>query len=533
MKFHPPIHPIPAVVSGQWSGDAAYKKMLLALIVAGAMCRIAAATYLELGNDEAYYWLYSLRLQWNYFDHPPLVALWIRFFTFNLKFPQEIWIRMGSIVGCALSTWFIYKATATAHSEKAGFFTACLFNASFYASITAGVYQLPDSPQIVFWTFCLWMISRIMNHDKNWLDWILLGCAAGLCIMSKVHGVFIWSGLILFILYKKKSWLKHPPFYIALLLSTLIISPIILWNIQNDFITYRFHSNRVSLFSLHWQFKTFSKELISQFLFNNPVNVAAIMAALFNKAVTRNTAAIAFQFIAWPLALLLILISLTRETLPHWSGPAYVTLLPLAGIFLAEKSIHQFPVLVKCSMGVFMLVAISGILLINFYPGTWGNKDEAQLGKGDITLDMYGWKKAGKEFTDFYLQQVKSRKIPPSTPLICTSWSGAHLEYYFGRPAGIIMIGVGPINDLHQYFWTNQWRFSLVSMDTSLCILPSDQVWPALSTYEKYYRQVALIDTIEITRSRLPAHRFHIYRMSGFKFNRKSVNAIFEFSGQL
>ena len=48
--------------------------------------RLFAAGSLELGNDEAYYWLYGQHLQWNYFDHPPMVAVFIRLFTFNLFF---------------------------------------------------------------------------------------------------------------------------------------------------------------------------------------------------------------------------------------------------------------------------------------------------------------------------------------------------------------------------------------------------------------------------------------------------------------
>ncbi len=57
---------------------------------------VAANT--ELSNDEVYYWTYALQLQWNYFDHPPLVALLIRFFTGNLAVQQEFFIRLGSIV---------------------------------------------------------------------------------------------------------------------------------------------------------------------------------------------------------------------------------------------------------------------------------------------------------------------------------------------------------------------------------------------------------------------------------------------------
>ena len=33
----------------------------------------------ELTSDEGYYWFYSLKLDWGYYDHPPLfaVAIWL------------------------------------------------------------------------------------------------------------------------------------------------------------------------------------------------------------------------------------------------------------------------------------------------------------------------------------------------------------------------------------------------------------------------------------------------------------------------
>ncbi len=87
-----------------------YYKHVLLLIVITSIFRLIGATFLELGNDEVYYWTYSQHLQWNYFDHPPMVALWIRFFTANLTLQQfEVFVRLGSIVACAIGTFYCIK----------------------------------------------------------------------------------------------------------------------------------------------------------------------------------------------------------------------------------------------------------------------------------------------------------------------------------------------------------------------------------------------------------------------------------------
>ncbi|MEM8546037.1 MAG: 4-amino-4-deoxy-L-arabinose transferase, partial [Cyanobacteria bacterium P01_H01_bin.119] len=41
----------------------------------GAVFRGLVATFLPVGFDEAYYYLYSRHLAWSYFDHPLMVAL--------------------------------------------------------------------------------------------------------------------------------------------------------------------------------------------------------------------------------------------------------------------------------------------------------------------------------------------------------------------------------------------------------------------------------------------------------------------------
>ncbi|MFL5771730.1 MAG: ArnT family glycosyltransferase, partial [Flavisolibacter sp.] len=326
-----------------------YHKYTIFLILLTAACRIAAAFLLELGNDEAYYWIYSMHLQWNYFDHPPLVGLWIRMSTFNLAFISEGFIRLGSIFSCAVATWLMFKTSSTAFSERAGWYTACLFNASFYVSVTAGVYILPDSPQIVFWTLSMYMLARIVKEENSWKNWLLFGVGCGLCMMSKVHGVFLLTGLFLYVIFNKRHWLKNPRLYVSLLITMIIFLPVVIWNFQNDFITYKFHSERVSLFSTDWNMKTFFIEIFSQLFLNNPVNVILIMIALFTVSF-RDSAGKIFKYIGIPLAVVLIFISLTRQTLAHWSGPAYVTLMPLAGRLLEKKYTKNFPFVLKLSM---------------------------------------------------------------------------------------------------------------------------------------------------------------------------------------
>src|SRR4030095_12009312 len=104
-------------------------------------------------------------------------------------------------------------------------------------------------------TLSLWLIARIDKDPGNWFNWIAFGLSAGLCIMSKFHGVFLWMAMAAFIIFLKRSWLSRPQLYTAGLVTLIIISPIFIWNIQNHFATYRFHSGRVEIneAAIHWR----------------------------------------------------------------------------------------------------------------------------------------------------------------------------------------------------------------------------------------------------------------------------------------
>ncbi len=434
-----------------------------------------------------------------------------------------VFLRLGSIVSCGLSTWFMFKCVSTISTERAGWFAACLYNASFYAAITAGFFIFPDAPQMVFYTFSLWMIARITLHEVNWINWILLGIGTGLCIMSKVHGVFIWIGLGLYILFLKRSWLVNPRMYISLAIALIITSPILIWNIHYDFLTYRFNSERIAVkgFSHNWY--SFLTDLAGQFFINNPFNVAFIyvsLIALLRHKIKREAALSIYNFTGVSLIVILLYISFYRSTLPHWSGPAYVALIPLAAIRLSQVTKEKFyPKLICLSLGAYTIFMIICPALINYYPGTFGSKITIEQGKGDLTLDMYGWSKAAKSFDSLYRNERARGVMPKNSPVVCNKWWGAHVEYYFCRPLGIQMIGLGEINQLHEYMWMNNLRKNKVDFSAAYCIINSDDYYDVHEQYNNYYNQIDTIQIIQIPRNNKPSHNFYVFRLTEFKNN--------------
>ena len=498
-----------------------YKRKVLALIAVIGMIRLIIAFTVQLANDESYYWLYSQHLKLNYFDHPPLIAFWIRLSTVNLQLQDYTgFIRLSSVISCSIATWFLFKCVSLISNERAGWFAACLYNASFYAGITAGIFVMPDSPQMIFWTGSLWLIASILKNENSWKYWLLFGISTGLCIMSKVHGVFIWIGVGFYILFFKRVWLSNPRVYVSVLISFIICLPILLWNIRYNFITYQFNEGRINIYGVTHDWFYLLKESCGQLLINNPINVVLVLLALFTfrKYVLKQyTALTVYKFIGLLHAGILLVISSYKETLPHWSGPAYVTLLPLAAVYLDTKTKNKTAITPQLSVGLHVFVLLAIILLIYCYPGNFGVPSGKTMGYGDITLDMQGWKQGGEKFDSIYTTYQQKKIIAQNTPVICAKWWGAHIEYYFCRPENIQMIGLGNMMDLHEYTWMNGLRKDSVNMQQAFCIVPSDEFYNVRKTYSNYYNNVDSITNIQLLRNGNPSHSFYVYLLSGWK----------------
>ena len=67
---------------------------------------IIQSIYTGLLFDEAYYWIWSKNLSFGYFDHPPLVALWIKLGSFF--FEDELGVRFFSVVSFTAMLYIIW-----------------------------------------------------------------------------------------------------------------------------------------------------------------------------------------------------------------------------------------------------------------------------------------------------------------------------------------------------------------------------------------------------------------------------------------
>lgn len=512
-----------------------YQKKVLLLIAISTVVKLILACSIELSSVEVYYWALSQKLQWNYFDHPPIVAWLIRLTTANLLFHNELFVRLGAIIASATCTWLIFKIGTVINNLKTGWYAALLYTSSLYSSVIVGTFILPDSPQMVFWLSGILLLIKILRStaydQKANLLWCLFGLMSGLCTMSKVHGVFLWFGVILYVLLIDRSWLKYRGIYLSAVVTLIIISPIIIWNIQHDFVSYKFHSSRVSLTGAGVNLKVFIKELLTEVFINNPVNFFLIcsnlLLALKGKLPVDKKNIQLLLFCSLPLIVILLFISLFREVLPHWPGPAYTCLLILPAIKLASvtrRKEQNTPKVIKAALAYMMIIAVLEILVINYFPGTLSEQKQGlNMGKDDVTIDMYGWKRAGLKFDSLYRSDVAKKTMPFGAPIIVTKWfPAAHIDFYIANKTKQETIGIGNIFNLHQYYWMNEYKKQLKNGDNAYFIVPSDLF--DIKTFNEVindFTQYEKASTIPIFRSGVLCKEIYVFRIKGYRSHKR------------
>jgi hypothetical protein len=522
------MYPAPSSGNVMLPNTKSIQRTLILVIIVSVAIRGFLAWALELGNDEVYYWTYALFPGLSHFDHPPMVGFMIQLFSLNLYFDNELFIRMGSVLLGGVNTWLIFLIGKQVKNELTGLFAAMFYNTSVYCFVIAGIFILPDTPQLFFWLAGLYFLitslpaKEISKQAKNRI--LIAGLLIGLAMLSKYTSVFLWLGAGLYILIYNRKWLKTGQLYLAVVFSLVVFTPALLWNLENKFISFTFQSERVGFFGQGIRIDYFFTELLGQALYNNPVNFLIIIVALFalwKKKFSIDTSKLRILlFTSLPLIFLFLFFALFRRTLPHWTGPAYLGLILIAAAWLAEKAGNKIkPILFPKPILISAIVLII-TLSLGFIHIKWGifskpnYENPEKLGENDITLDMYGWRQFADKFSQQLSDDVESGKISADAPIISHRWfPAAHLDYYVAHPKNKDLLVIGDLERIHKYAWINREREPVHLGSDAYFITSSRDFQNPEPLFSKYFTTIENPQIIEIFKGNKHVENFFVYRM--------------------
>ncbi len=219
---------------------------VLNVLLIGLVFRAIIAYWLPLGFDEGYYYLYTQHLDWSYFDHPLMVALTTGFGPWLTQFTHPFSLRLGAVLLYSLSLWFLYQTNYKLFNPRAAQITLVLASIIPIFQVGFGVLTLPDSPLIFFWSVALyWGVEEFFSDQKPYRPsyrLVVLGIILGLACLSKYHGFLLGFAFLGFSLSspRHRSALSSPFFALTCLLFLLTLFPLLFWNSQHDWISFKF-----------------------------------------------------------------------------------------------------------------------------------------------------------------------------------------------------------------------------------------------------------------------------------------------------
>ncbi|WP_050977312.1 ArnT family glycosyltransferase [Nitritalea halalkaliphila] len=215
-----------------------YFRLLLLAIIGSALLKIAffAFSGLSIFTEEAQYWLWSKHLDWNYYSKPLLIAVYNA--ISSALFGDTWWaIKANALFFHAATLIVFYRLTLRFLNPKQALIASLLLLCSPFLHI-ASLFHTTDSSLYFFWTLGLYLSVKTIEQPAL-KHWIALGICLLLGILSKNIMVLLLPTWALFMtLQSPSTWKKAGP-YLMLGISLLSLIPVLYWNLQNDFVTFR------------------------------------------------------------------------------------------------------------------------------------------------------------------------------------------------------------------------------------------------------------------------------------------------------
>ncbi len=220
--------------------------VVIALIAAMTVLRLIYAAVLDLRTDEAYYWTWSKENVLSFLDHPPMIAWFIRFGT-AIFGDTNLGARFAGILAMLVTQLLLADIVRrVTHDFRAVVLALLLPEAALYYGLLMAKVA-PDIAMIPFAVAMLWSLVRLtQSGEPRW--WLAAGLFGGLALLSKFTAIMLLPAVVAFILVPswRWRWLSSPYPYFAVVIAILVFSPVLIWNHQHDWASFRFQAVRAT-----------------------------------------------------------------------------------------------------------------------------------------------------------------------------------------------------------------------------------------------------------------------------------------------
>ncbi|WP_186753483.1 ArnT family glycosyltransferase [Echinicola salinicaeni] len=360
-----------------------FRLILIILVVSAIKILFTATTTLSLFSEETQHWLWSQNLDWNYYSKPLMVAVYNFIFT-GIFGHTDVAVRLSAVLFSAGTAWLVFElGNKMFRNPEVGFWAAIMLLVMPFFNL-ASFFHTTDSSLLFFWALSYyWLWNATETQETRY--WVYAGLASAIGMLSKNTMVLVIPLIFIYLLLVDTGQLKQKGFYIFCLVFSLSFIPIIIWNLQNDFVTFK-HVG--SLGGVVGEGKPFDLRASLKYISEYAGGQMAIISAFFIPFLIMSfRRLIKFRerqlvFIMLPAVLVWCLffgISISKRVEVNWPVFAYVNLSIAMVFVVSHAAVYWRKYLVYST-------AVSGLFII--------------LIMNPSTLDAFGYKKVLKPERD-------------------------------------------------------------------------------------------------------------------------------------
>jgi 4-amino-4-deoxy-L-arabinose transferase-like glycosyltransferase len=477
-----------------------------ALLAALVLLHAVVGGYIGLSVDEAHYLLYAYHPALSYFDHPPLVG-WVQIpwvaldapVVFLRLVPGLFWL--GTVLAVYRLAGYLQGNRNFGHAGDAGLWALGALALAPLLHVL-GIGLVPDTLLMFFTVLLMGQTLRLMQPDAlaYRADWLLWGCLLGLAGLSKYTAIFmaLASGLCLLSAHGLRV-LRAPWAWLAVVLALLMVSPVLLWNAQHDWVSFRYQGQHGA--GSGWHVANVARFALLQLLAFGPLLLWGLWGY------SKQGALRLFFALPW---LVLAYLAGGGSSLPHWTAPAWVALAPFAGVALArfayghgDRGRQRLRARVLAA-----LVALQGLgcaallwLMLSagapFLPRTW---DNTAVGANPFA-ELYGWDQAGARATSLaQAQGLASVSVQ--------NWTLASRLGWVVRPLPVHVLAPG-------YSQFSLWAGDL-PLGASTLLVDNSLLAFETPLGPHGFADCQLLDTLDARHGGAPVARFRFYACYGW-----------------
>lgn len=364
-------------------------------------------------TDEAYYWVWSQRLAWSYFDHPPGVAWTIRLFTSILG--DHAWsLRLPAVFAWFVSATVVYRLARAIYPDSvaSGLYAVLVFASLPLTQIGFHIVT-PDAPLMLFTALALELVYRAHTLGR-WDLWVYAGLASGAALLSKYNGVFLPPTVFLALIFSAsgRKELRRPWPWLAGILAALLFLPVVLWNYQHDWISFRFQLHHgVTSHARSWGYNL-SAYLVTQMAAVLPWTwIAMVFAVVQSRRQVADGFARALLIAGFSVPLLFFAATgLAAVPGANWPAMAYLPGSILLGGALSNWLANASSRARTRSVAVIITTCLVSFVIVNLtrYPLGAINAGIDILPRNTQITFTYGWPKLGAAVREVYTEQKQA-----------------------------------------------------------------------------------------------------------------------------